>query len=149
MESIRNDEKKDSSAEDLLCKEVREKIREFISDKGRLTAYSSVTVRLACALTIRGFRTGSGRSQEEAAIQADISQSHLSSLEHARHVPSLPLFLKIGDSMDIGIWELLVEFIKNLCLVLDCLKEFKNNPKTLEKYKGFLEYGRKHILKLL
>lgn len=46
--------------------------------------------KFAGARTIRKLRKMKGISQGEAALLADISQSYLSNVEHARHVLSIP-----------------------------------------------------------
>src|SRR4030042_5641780 len=57
-------------------------------------------------MRIKEIRRSKGLSQEQLAEKADINSKYLSRMERGRENPTLDMFIKLADALEIEMWEM-------------------------------------------
>lgn len=121
-------------------------ILDELKDKANLNTddtHLSDIVLLANARTIRKLRKIKNISQGEVALNAEISQSYLSNVEHARHMLSIYKFLSLSFAIDIHPEDSFRVLIDELYYCESAYRNFNDNK---GKYESFSDFAKDNLV---
>lgn len=100
---------------------------------------------LTSARTVRRLRKTRNISQGEAALIADISQSYLSNVEHAKHLLSLHKFASLSFAMQVHPKECYDIFLDELIYSESIYRSFSDNREQYDEYSDFQEFAKDNL----